>query len=248
MNKLKIIIADDEPFARQGLKEYLSDIEFTELAGEAENAMQVLELLKTHEVDLLISDIQMPLINGVEMVRQLRNPPLIIFTTAYSEYALQGYELDIVDYLLKPVGFDKFYKALCKARDIKELKAAANISTRIQEDIHTGGGYCFIKCESKYEKVNFGDILFVEALHNYVALHTTHGKLVAYLTLQNVESALPQEQFIKTHKSFLVNKEKINSLASDVIVIGKHEIPLSRSFKEEVMKKIIMDTLIKRKE
>jgi DNA-binding LytR/AlgR family response regulator len=244
MNKLNFLIVDDEPLARQGMREYLADIDFAGEISEAENGMQAFEVMKSKKIDILLTDIQMPRINGIELVKQLKEKPLIIFTTAYNEYAIQGYELDVVDYLLKPIPFDRFYKAVQKANEIYNSKK----NTQTSNQPETQQDFFFIKTESKYEKINYSELLYVEALHNYISFQTTKGKHIAYLTLQSVETALPISSFIKVHKSYIVNIDKINTVQADTIIIDKKELPLSRSLKEEVMNKVVAARLIKRKE
>jgi DNA-binding LytR/AlgR family response regulator len=250
MSTLKVLITDDEPFARKGLKEYIEEIDFLELAGEADSPLKADAILKSQPVDLLLCDIQMPRMNGIEFIKMLKQPPMVVFTTAYPEYALQSYELDVLDYLLKPIGFERFYKAMQKALEFHTLRQAARGTASgpaTPVAIHAGNDYCFIKSDNQLEKVWLKDILFIEALQNYVAIHVATGpKRLAYLTLGNMEAALPPDAFIKIHKSYIVNLLHVDRLAGDDLWIGTHQLPISRTLKEVVLEKIVNSKLIKR--
>jgi DNA-binding LytR/AlgR family response regulator len=229
---------DDEPLARKGLTEYVSEIDFLELQGQGENATTANNLLSKGNIDLVFLDIQMPKVTGIEFLKTLRNPPMIIFTTAYTEYALQGYELDVIDYLIKPISFERFLKACNKAKDffsLKNNKASSNTNE-----------YFFIRCKDRFEKIQYADLLYVEAMENYVIFHTVTEKLISYLTLKAVETYLPADKFLKVHKSFIVSIPKVESIdGNDIYVTGK-SIPISRTLKDEVMNKLISNNLLKR--
>ena len=164
----------------------------------------------------------------------------MIFTTAYPQYAVEGFDLNVLDYLVKPISFDRFLKAAMKAKDILTKKPAAIQSTSTVED------YVFIKTDNKLVKLFYHDILFVEALQNYVTIHTTNKKYITYLTFKSMEESLPSDQFIKVHKSYLVSVNKIESIEGNCIRIGSHEIPISRTIKEEVMEKLLKGKFLKR--
>jgi DNA-binding LytR/AlgR family response regulator len=238
--KINCIIIDDEPLARKGIVEYVSEIDFLELKGEGENAVAATNLLNEEKIDLIFLDIQMPKLTGIEFLKTLPNPPMIIFTTAYSEYALQGYELDIIDYLVKPISFERFLKACNKAKDFYTLKQANNKASPNTED------YFFIRCEDRFEKIKYDELLYVEALANYVIFHTKDDKFISYLTLKAVEDYLPTDKFLKVHKSFIVSISKIESIDGNDIIIRDKSIPISRALKEEVTKKVVNSRLLKR--
>ncbi len=243
---MNVLIVDDEAIARKGLKEYIEEINFLNCIAEAENPVIAMEILKKEKIDLLLCDIQMPLLDGVQFVKQLKNPPLIIFTTAYPNYALQGYELDIVDYLLKPISFDRFFKAVSKAYELYQLKN--NSSNNLIDLIKSvEASFCFIKTDKGFIKLQYADILFIEAMHNYVVFHTNAGKQISYLKLQNAEEALPADQFIKIHKSYIIHTKHIQKIVGDSIWVNDVELPISRTNKEEVLKKILSSSLIQRK-
>jgi DNA-binding LytR/AlgR family response regulator len=234
--KLNCLIVDDEPMARKGLEEYVNDISFLEHAGSCENALRATEFLQQHPVDLILLDINMPNLNGIEFLKSLVNPPLVIFTTAHPDFALEGYSLDVLDYLVKPVLFDRFRKAVQKAYEYQLLRASSLPAP----------DFFFIKCDHVFEKVHFNDVLYIEAMQNYCILHTPARKLIAYITLSGLEEKLPKANFMKVHKSFIVSLAKITALDGNDLFIGKAQIPVSRSLKEEVMNKVMGNNLFKR--
>lgn len=241
--KISCIIIDDEPLARKGLKEYIQDVEFLELAGEFDNALKATEMLMTQQIQLMLLDIQMPKITGLDFLKSIQTAPFTILTTAYPEYALQGYELNVVDYLLKPFSFERFLKAVMKAKSLVEaLQKAQPALLNVPQE----SGYFFIKTDSRLVKIAHDDVLFVEALQNYVAVYTKDKKHITYLTIKSVEEQLPQQRFIKVHKSFLVPADKVESIEGNEIKIGPHRIPISRNSKEEVLEKILQNRLLKR--
>ncbi|HZE82765.1 MAG TPA: LytTR family DNA-binding domain-containing protein [Puia sp.] len=233
MTRLKSIIVDDEPIARQGLEEDLREIGFIEVAGIAENSLQAIELVMTGSPDLILLDIEMPRLNGLDFIKSLKNPPMVIITTAYPEYALAGYELDVIDYLIKPVDFQRLLKACNKAREFCQLRRYS-----IQPD-HPGDHYFFVKCNGQYEKIILRDLLFVEAADNYVIIHTIGRKFMTYQTLKNMEDLLPGNNFIRVHKSYIVALDKISNISGHEISIDKTKIPLSRNLKDALMERIL---------
>jgi DNA-binding LytR/AlgR family response regulator len=238
--KINCIVIDDEPIARKGIMEYVLEVDFLELKGQGENAAAAHALLNKENVDLIFLDIQMPKMTGIEFLKELKNPPMVIFTTAYSEYALQGFELDVMDYLVKPISFERFLKACNKAKDFYNLKQSGNKTLPKTDD------YFFIRCEDRFEKIVYDDLLYIEAMENYVIFHTLKEKYISYLTLKAVESYLPVDKFLKIHKSFIVAIPKIESIdGNDIYVKGK-SIPISRTLKEEVMNKLVNNKLLKR--
>ena len=235
---LNCIIIDDEPLARKGLKEYINDAEFCELRGEFDNPTKAMDCLSKESIDLIFLDIQMPKLSGLDFVKAMSKPPMIIFTTAYPQHAVEGFELNAVDYLLKPFSFDRFWKAILKAKAIKENQPAGNPA---QES-----DYFYIKTDNKLVKINYADVLFIEALQNYVAIHTVSKKYISYLTLHSIEENLPAQKFVKTHKSFIVAIDKVEAIEGNEIKIGSHQVPISRTEKESVMEKLVQNKLFKR--
>lgn len=232
---IRCVITDDEPIARKGLQGYIEKIDFLELAGVCEDAIQLNSLLKQQQVDLLFLDIEMPYVTGIDFLKNTPQAPKVIFTTAYEQYAIKGYELDVLDYLLKPISFERFLKAANKAYD------------------HFGGAlakeanYLFVKTDNKLEKVKLNELLFVEAMENYVALYTADKKLITHSTLKALQEKLPAGQFIQPHKSYLVNIQCIQSIEGNILHVGGHyQIPISKYQKDEVMEKIVNNKLLRR--
>ena len=239
--KIKCVIIDDEPLARKGLKEYVSDVDFLELIGEFDNPIKAAELIGRGEVQLIYLDIQMPKLNGIDFFKSLAKAPPVIFTTAYPQYAVEGFELNALDYLVKPVSFDRFFKAALKAKEYYETR-----EKNVAEGAHNASGYFFIKADNKLIKLIYDDILFAEALQNYVVIHTKERKYITYLTFKSVEEYLPAEKFLKTHKSYIVATDKIDSIEGNNIRIGTHDVPISRNLKEEVMEVLLKGKFLKR--
>ena len=238
--KLTCLIIDDEPVARKGLAEYVDEIAFLQLVAQCENPVKAATYLNEQSIDLIFLDIHMPKVSGIDFLKTLRNPPLVIFTTAFTEYALEGYSLDVVDYLMKPITFDRFFKAAQKAHDVYQLKHLAAEHKESQVD------YFFIKCDGRFEKVEFSAVKYIESLQNYVVIHTRDKKLITYITLSGLENQLPKEQFMKVHKSFIVSIAAIKSIDGNEVVIGEARIPISRNLKEHVVNRILGNNLLKR--
>ncbi len=238
--KLKCVIIDDEPIARKVLQEYIEEIEFLELAGQAENPLKAMAILSAQDVDILLLDINMPKINGIDFLKSSRNTASVIITTAYAEYAVESYGLDVLDYLVKPIGFERFLKACNKAREAAELKKLSKGQPQKPSD------HFFIKSNNQIEKVFYNDLLYAEAMLNYVMLYTATKKMMVYVTIKSLEEQLPADQFIKVHKSFIVNISKVKSIDGNILDIGNEKITISQSLREKVMAEIIKDKMIKR--
>jgi DNA-binding LytR/AlgR family response regulator len=241
--KINCIIIDDEPLARKGLKEYIREVDFLNLSGEFDNPLKATEMLTKGETQLLFLDIQMPKITGLDFLKSLKQPPPVIFTTAYPQYALDGFELNALDYLVKPISFDRFLKAVMKAKEYFEVRQENKATT---SESGKAADYFFIKADSKLVKIAYDEILFVEALQNYVAIQCKDRKYITYLTFKSVEEYLPSDKFIKTHKSFIVSASKIDSLEGNDIRIVTYHIPISRNLKDEVMEKLLAGKFLKR--
>lgn len=232
-NRIKAIIVEDEPLARSGLEGYIKEIDFIELVASCEDALQANNALAQHQPDLMFLDIQMPRITGIDFLKSLSKPPMVIFTTAYPNYALQGFELDVVDYLVKPYPFDRFLKAANKARDLFLLKSESSKSNSSAPE------YMFVKTESRLERVIFSEILFVEAMENYVIIHTSSQKIITMMTMKAMEEVLPDSDFLRVHKSFIVNHGHISSIEGNEIKLGQKKIPISRKNKHQVIKQLL---------
>ncbi|MES2371185.1 MAG: LytTR family DNA-binding domain-containing protein [Bacteroidota bacterium] len=238
---IQCMIIDDEPLARKGLKEYIADVDFLRLDAEFDSAFSAMDKLNDGTIQLLFLDIQMPKMNGIELLRSLPKPPLVIVTTAYPQYALEGYELDVLDYLVKPISFSRFVKAAMKAKEhISSRNLSAPLAGAARDD------HFFIKTDNTLVKILYIDMLFAEATQNYVTIHTKDKKYLTHLTFKSIEENLPATEFLKVHKSYIVNLSRINSIDTDGIVIGAHTIPISRANKEAIMELILKGKLLKR--
>lgn len=238
MRKLSCIIVDDEPVARKILQEFVEKMPFMDLRGKFENAMKAAAYLQDNEVDLMFLDIEMPKISGLQFLQSNEIKPLVILTTAFPQYALEGYELDIIDYLLKPFAFSRFQKAVQKAREYNELKNITSANLLVS--------YIFVKSEKRIEKIELKDMLYVESLGNYITIHAEgNKKIIAYLTLKSLESQLSASEFIKIHQSYLVNCSKITAIEGNEIKLNYKTLPISRNYKDSVMK-MVEQRLLKR--
>jgi DNA-binding LytR/AlgR family response regulator len=233
---IRCVITDDEPFARKGLQGYVEKIKFLELSASCENALELNTVLKQGPADLLFLDIEMPIINGIDFLKTLVPRPMVIFTTAYEKYAIQGFELEVLDYLLKPISFDRFLKSANKAFDFFQLQ---------QSPLKTED-YFFVKADNRLEKISFADIIFAEAMENYIAIYTSEKKIITHLTLKMLQDKLTGAQFIQPHKSYIVAIDKISSIQGNILFLGKFQVPISKYQKEEVLEKILNNKLLKR--
>ena len=224
---INCLVVDDEPIARSGIVEHIKEIEFLHAAGECRSPLEATVFLQENPVDLIFLDIEMPKMTGIDFLKNNPSLPPVIFTTAYSEYALEGYELDVIDYLLKPIGFNRFYKAAVKAREYLDLKTPpAAAGAKPKDD------YFFIKSN---QKIEIADVLYVEGMANYIIVHTTQGKHIAYLTFKGIEESLPPGLFIRIHRSYLVAVSAIRSMNTDEVVLQNISLPISRNYRDDVM-------------
>ncbi len=243
MQPINCLVIDDEPLARKGLKEYIEETGFLSLEAECDTALKATEALSSGRVQLLFLDIQLPKITGLDFFRSMRKAPPVIFTTAYPEHALEGFELNALDYLVKPISFERFLRAALKAKEYYEVRQQ-NIPAK--NDNEQKEDFFFVKADNKLVRIFFDEVLFIEALQNYVAIHTRERKIITYLTFSAVADYLPPEQFIRTHKSFIVAAARIDNIEGNEIRIGNHHIPISRGNREEVMEKLLRGRFWKR--
>jgi len=237
---LNCIIVDDEPIARKLLLEYIEEIDFLTLVGNAENPLKAIPLLKTNDIDLVFLDVNMPKMSGMEFLKSSTNLPMIIMATAYGEYALEGYEMAVVDYLVKPFSLERFIKACQKALELKVLRSKKESQDKSESD------YFYVKCNNKIERIVYDELLYIEAMANYITLYTVSGKLMVYLTIKGILKKLPNQNFIQVHKSVIVNADKIKSIEGNMLHIGDAKITISAGFHTEAMDKILRDRFIKR--
>jgi DNA-binding LytR/AlgR family response regulator len=234
-NKIHCLIVDDEPPAREILKQHIAGVEALELAGTCSNAVEAVSFLKEHPVDLLLLDIQMPQLLGTNFIRTLKNPPKVIFTTAYRKYAVEGFELDAVDYLLKPISFERFLKAVSKVLqlNISSVQAMPTSATKEKQNGESNS-FLYFRAERKMVKVFFRNILYVEGLKDYIRIVTDNKTIVTKYVLSTLEEMLPANEFLRIHKSYIVAVYKIDSYNADTIHIAKHELPIGRLYKFDV--------------
>lgn len=230
--KIKCIITDDEPVAREGLQSYVEKVDFLALTGVCEDAIQLNTLLKTEQPDLLFLDIEMPYLSGLDLLATLSNPPKVIITSAYEQYALKGYELDVTDYLLKPISFERFLKAVNKVHDLLQKETAPAAEE-----------FLFVKSDKQMKKVFLKDILFIEGLENYICIYTASDKILVHSTMKNIYNSLPESDFIQTHRSFIVNIHHVSLIEGNILNIVGHEIPVARNYRETVFARIIKNPL-----
>lgn len=225
------LIVDDEPMARNLLKEYVSKISYIDLLGTCSSALEASEVLRSHTVDLLFLDIQMPHLTGISFLKSLQKKPMVVFTTAYSEYALESYDLDVVDYLLKPVTFERFMRAVDKVsqRLVSGHTSPQEKPTPVAEPTSS---FIFVKDGTKLVKVKWEDILYIEGLKDYVTIHTHDQKIVTLQRLKVLETQLPPDNFIRIHNSYIVALSAIDVVYKNEVQIGKTLLPVSDTYKK----------------
>tara|TARA_A100000171_G_C2132917_1_gene147940 strand:+ start:2379 stop:3077 length:699 start_codon:yes stop_codon:yes gene_type:complete len=226
---IKYIIVDDETASHDNIKDYASNLSYLSFQKSCYNAFEALEYLNKHSIDLIFLDINMPKLSGLEFLKTLSNQPKIIITTAYEEFALEGYELNIDDYLLKPFNFSRFVKSVSKVSD-----ALANKSISIQNSENNEDAKIFIKEDKKYYQIKLNDILFIEAYGNYVKINMVDRIIVSHQTLTSFTHNLPENKFIRAHKSFIISINKIELIEGNRILIQDHKIPIGKMYKLNV--------------
>lgn len=226
----KCIIVDDEPLAIEILESYVAKVEHLQLVSTFRNAISAFTFLQQHSVDLIFLDIQMPKLSGIDFLKTLKHPPKVIFTTAFRDYAIEGFELEIVDYLLKPIPFDRFLKAVAKVF-LPVHPSAASSKHEVASD-----NYVYFKVDKKMIKTKMADVLYIESIKDYVKVKTSDKEIVTQQKISYLEESLPREQFLRIHRSFIVNLEKIDAYSATDVEIGKHNIPIGRNYKNDVMK------------
>lgn len=228
---MKYIIVDDEPIARRGIEKLAGQIGSLELVGSFENAEAAGMFMIANQVDLVFLDIQMPGISGMDLAGQMSPATLIIFTTAYAEFAVDSYELDAVDYLLKPIRPDRFEKAVAKALSYHEILVSEKDKNQMEQ---VESNFIFIKSDRRYFKVDFKNILFIEALKDYVIIQTVKQRLITHLNLKTIHEMLPQTIFLKPNRSYIINKDHIDSFSNNDIFIDKYEIAISNAYRDSL--------------
>jgi len=229
MVQLTCLIIDDEPLAQDIIENYLTNFSFVKLVAKCDNALIALDWIKKQKIDLVFLDVSMPFISGIEFIRTLKNPPAVILTTAHKEFALEGYELNVVDYLLKPISFERFLMAINKLNlDVPETPKP--VITNARND-----SFIYVKSEKKNVKILLKEILFIESLKDYIKIHTTNKTIITQVAISTIEQRLP-DNFLRVHRSFIVARDKITAYTQHDIEIGKLQIPIGRNYKTIVVK------------
>lgn len=235
--KLRCLLVDDEPIGRDALARYVAEIDFLQLEGSCKNALEANNVLLQKSIDLVFLDIQMPLMSGMEWLETLSDSPLVIFTTAHPEYAIKSYQFDVVDYLLKPISFQRFLQAANKARRFRPVPAVSSTE---------GEDYIFVKTDQQLVKVAVQDILYIESMQNYIFLHTLSEKILTLVPLKQALELLPKEQFIQVHKSYVVAKDKVEAIEGNQLVLGTQKVPVSVRLRKGVIEELMRGKLLRK--
>lgn len=233
IRKIQCLVIDDEPLAREILKQHISGVDALALAGVCNNAVEAISFLNDHPVDLLFLDIQMPQLLGTNFIRTLKNQPKVIFTTAYRKYAVEGFELDAVDYILKPISFERFLKGVNKVMQMN-VKPDQPAAIPKETTAESATSFLYFRADRKMVKVFFHEILFIEAMKDYIKIEIGYKTVITKYVLSTLEDILPGNEFLRIHKSYIVAINKIESFNADNIQIAKHELPIGRLYKYEV--------------
>lgn len=231
---LNCVIIDDEPLAREVLAGYMDQLDHVKLAGSFNNAFDAQEFLKDNTIDALFLDIEMPEMSGIDLLKSLSNPPITVFTTAFRDYAFEGYELGVIDFLLKPISRARFLVSLEKIRDFLLLKAD-DVDFEMRSD---DPEFIFVKSGVQKIKLFFADVTYIQGLKDYAIIHTVTSKIVIKGSVKSMQELFPEPRFIRVHKSFIIAKESIKRIEKNRILIGDHQIPIGRNYKEDLERKI----------
>jgi len=230
--EIKALIVDDEPLAQNVIEQYAKKLPQLKIVDKCNDAICAHQVLQNNPIDLIFLDINMPKLSGISFLKNLKNPPLIIFTTAYSEYALEGFELNALDYLKKPFGFERFCKACFKAEELLMLKQTEQNAEKKKEDSHD---FFFVKSNKKTWKVKFSEICYVEGLGDYVQLHLTDQKIIANHTMKKMLEILPEREFYRIHKSFIISLQKLELVEGNSVKINNKRLPVGNSYRQQFM-------------
>ena len=234
---INVIIVDDEPLAQDVLETYIQKIPELNLIEKCSNALEANEALKNHDIDLMFLDIQMPQLTGVDFLKTLSHPPLVIFTTAYPNYAIEGFELNALDYLLKPISLERFMKAVNKAEEQLELQSKGGSSSGGEEEEEPN--FIFVKADKKLVKINYADIIYIEGLKDYVIIRMDNSRVITLQTMKSLEEKLPQNIFKRIHRSYIVNVDKIEAIVGNMIeVVEKNQakhLPIGKNYRDELL-------------
>jgi len=236
--QLKCLVIDDEPLARRAIVDFIAQVDFLTATASCGSALEAQELMSQDKFDLLFLDINMPYLSGIDFLEAISQPPMVIFTTAYSEHALEGYRLQIVDYLLKPIAFKRFYQAALKAKEWYELKHQQ------KTELSSSDGSMYIKHEDSFVKIQWETILYIEGMQNYVRIHTPQKSYIIHQTIVALEDLLPKEHFFRIHKSYLININHMSSISGNKVLIQGTSLPIARLRKEALLNEIIYKKLL----
>ena len=237
--ELKCLIIDDEPLAIEVLESYVEKVERLQLVKTFRNAIKAFDFLQKEQVDLIFLDIQMPKLTGIDFLKTLKNPPKVIFTTAYREYALEGYELEVTDYLLKPISFERFLKAIAKVFDDKEVRLGFHVGSPSSTEEEP---FVYFKVDKRMVKIRLNDILVIESIKDYVKVKTAEKEIVTHQQISYLEHKLPEDKFLRIHRSFIVAIDKIDAFSATEVEINQKYVPIGRNYKNEVIEKLSKNT------
>ncbi len=229
---MNCIVIDDEQLARNLVESYIAKIPSLTLRGSFKNGLEAKTVADSGEIDLIITDIQMPDLLGTDLIKSLKNAPMVIFTTAYQDYALEGFELQAIDYLLKPFSFERFSNAINKAQELHDLKADSSNNPLFKKN------YLTVKADHRLYKIFYDDIKYIEGMREYVSFHIETGRITALMSLKSLEEKLPAPHFIRCHKSFIVNTRLVSALEGNSLILGAKTIPVGQSYKDQVIQKV----------
>lgn len=236
--KIRSLIIDDEPLAADVIQNYLEQLPQVEIVDRCANAMDAFSILSEQQVDLIFSDINMPRLNGIDFLKSLQHPPLVVITTAYRDYAVESFELNVVDYLVKPIALHRFLQAMDKVSQIMHSNQHYIGETKLVE---SEKAFIFLKVDKRMVKVFLDEILFIESLKDYVRVHTIYENLVTHQNLNGMSKLLPADQFIRVHKSYVIAIDKVKALEGNSVEIGGKSIPLGRNYRKEARLNILRD-------
>ncbi|MEQ9422826.1 MAG: response regulator transcription factor [Cyclobacteriaceae bacterium] len=237
---IRCLVIDDEPLARDGLAGYIDEVPYLKLLGKCKNAIEATTKLQEVDIDLLFLDINMPGMSGLQLLKSIKNPPVVIFTTAYRDYAVEGFELNAIDYLVKPISFERFLQAANKVYEYLLPRQSSVLAPGTEE------AFFFVKCDGNFVRIYYDEILFIEGMKDYTIIYRGTEKLIVLVSMKKVEERLQPSAFIRVHKSYIVAKNKVNSIEGNQLKIGSHLIAVSKGIRDEVINTIIGDNLWKR--
>jgi DNA-binding LytR/AlgR family response regulator len=242
--KLRCMIVDDEPLALDVLETFVERLDNLELVCRCSNAVEAYNCLQNEHIDLMFLDIQMPKLTGIDFLKSLPNPPRVIFTTAYRDYALDSYELNAVDYLLKPIAFDRFLKAVAKVTPAEPKGITAIPAAAAQHEPDYKDAFIYLKADKKMVKVMLADILYIESLKDYIRVKTETKEIISYQKISFLEEKLPTDKFLRIHRSFIISLDKVQAFSASAVDVGKAEIPIGRLYKNDVLQVLGQNNLL----